>query len=186
MSHFKQHSSDTAPSGSTSTLKKIEKEMGFIPNLYRYMAESPAALKSYLDLSDIFAESSLSKKYQQILLLAISRKNECEFCVAAHTMLSIKVAKVDQEIIETIRNGHPTGDKQIDALITFANEVVEHRGWLKEGTVEQFLEAGFSQANVLDIIVGVSLKTLSNYTNHITQTTTNDEMSDFSWSKSKY
>lgn len=184
MSNFKKHSIDSAPEKSKPLLEGVEKQMGFIPNLFRYLAESPAALESYLKISEILEKSSLSAQEQQIVLLTISRQNGCEFCVAAHSMVGTVMANVDKEIINAVRDGKNTGDDKIDALINFALALVEERGWLNEEQKQNFFDAGYNQQNALDVVLATSLKTLSNYSNHITGTETNPEMEKFAWKNS--
>lgn len=185
MSLFEEHSIDSAPEKSKKYLEGAQKTLGFIPNLYKYLAESPAALDAYMELSTILQNSSLNVEQQQITLLAISRENGCEFCVAAHSMIGTKMAHIDPAVVEAVRNGSSTKDSKIDALIEFATQVVKQRGWVDDATVQKFFDAGYSKQNALDVVVAVSLKTLSNYTNHMTGTTTNEEMSEFAWSKDR-
>lgn len=184
MSLFEQHSVETAPKESKAYLEGAQNALGFIPNLYKYLAESPAALDGYMTLSKILEKSSLSPQQQQMVLLAISRENECEFCVAAHSMIGSVMVKLDTSVIQAIREGRSTGDEQSDALIGFATLMVQKRGWVDEAELNKFFDAGFSQKQALDVVLAVSLKTLSNYTNHMTGTTTNKEMSEFAWSRS--
>jgi len=184
MSLFTEHSIESAPEKSKAMLEAAEKDMGFVPNLYKFMAESPASLEAYFKVTEILEKSSLSAKQQQIVLLAISRENSCEFCVAAHSMIGTMMAKVDKSVIDAIRDGQSTGDDKTDALITFSVKLIQQRGWVSDSDKKSFFDAGFTEENALDVVLAASLKTLSNYTNHITGTKTNDEMKEFAWTKS--
>lgn len=184
MSHFKEHSIESAPEESRALLEGAQSQMGFVPNLFKYLAESPEALSAYFKISEILSNSSLDPKQQQIVLLAISRENNCEFCVAAHSMVGSKMANVESDIIDAIRDGNSTGDEQVDALVRFSQQLIKQRGWVSDKEQQAFFAAGFNQRNALDIVLAAALKTLSNYTNHITGTQTNPEMADFAWSKS--
>lgn len=169
MSQFKIHTIETAPEDSKELLKGAEKQLGFIPNLYGIMAEAPAALKAYNGLSQNFETSSFSTTEKQIVLLATSYVNECHYCMAVHSTVG-KMQKIDESIIEALRNGEPIKDEKLEALRKFTQTVVEKRGWINEENVNAFLSAGYSKAQLLEVIVGVTQKTLSNYINHIAQT----------------
>jgi alkylhydroperoxidase family enzyme len=99
-------------------------------------------------------------------------------------MIGTMMAKVDKSVIDAIRDGQSTGDDKTDALITFSVKLIQQRGWVSDSDKKLFFNAGFTEENALDVVLAASLKTLSNYTNHITGTKTNDEMKEFAWTKS--
>ncbi|MHA1527398.1 MAG: carboxymuconolactone decarboxylase family protein [Alphaproteobacteria bacterium] len=165
MTTFPVHSSETAPDGSKPILTEVQKSMGFVPNLIRVMAEAPVAAEAYLSLMDIFERSSLSDTEQQTVLLSASFVNGCDYCMAAHTMLA-KMKRVPGEIVEALRIGAPLGDPRLDALATLTRSIVETRGWPDEAATEAFFKAGFGTSEYLEVVVGVTVKTLSNYVNH--------------------
>lgn len=171
MSTFKLHTLDTAPSGSLPILDTANKAMGFIPNLYAHLASSPAALQGYKQLGALFEQSGLTPKEQQVVLLTVSAENGCEYCVAAHSFIARNIIKVADDKIGALRNGQPTGDAKLDALVAFAQAVVRERGWVAESQeLNNFFAAGYTTQHALDVILGVAMKTLSNYTNHLTDT----------------
>lgn len=169
MSQFKIHTAETAPEGSKELLQGAEKQLGFIPNLYGIMAEAPAALNAYNGLSQNFETSSLNSTEKQIVLLATSYVNECHYCMAVHSTIG-KMQNIDNEIIEALRDGEPIKDEKLEALRIFTQTVVERKGLLDETEIEAFLSAGYTRAQLLEVIVGVAQKTLSNYINHVVQT----------------
>lgn len=169
MSQFKIHTIETAPEDSKELLKGAEKLLGFIPNLYGIMAEAPAALNAYNGISQNFENSSFNATEKQIVLLSTSYVNECHYCMAVHSTVG-QMQKIDEGIIETLRTGRPIKDEKLEALRKFTQAVVERRGWINEDDVNAFLSAGYSKAQLLEVIVGVTQKTLSNYINHIVQT----------------
>lgn len=165
---FPVHTRDTAPERARATLAQVEKAFGFIPNLTGMLAESPAALEGYLAVAAAFGRSGLSKTEQQVVLLATSVENECHYCVAAHSTLAAGDG-VPAEVVGAIRGGAPLADPKLEALRRFTQAVVERRGWV-EDELPAFLAAGYTRANALDVITGVTQKTLSNYANHIAAT----------------
>ncbi len=180
MNIFDLHSQDTAPTESASQLADIKKSYGFIPNLYGVFAESPAALKAYISIGKIFDESSFSATERQLIILAISRLNECSYCVAAHSVVA-GMQKVPDDIIDAIRNDQPIADSKLRALRVFAITVVEKRGWVTESDVITFLAAGYTKAQILEVVLGITFKTLSNYTNHMADTPLDDAFESMAW-----
>jgi len=183
MSIFKQHTIESAPRESRSTLEGAEKSLGFLPNLYAKLAESPVALSAYSKLSGIFEKSSLSTTQQQVVLLATSVYNGCEFCVAAHSLIAKNRLKVKPDIVEALRGNREIADPELNALALFTRKAVDQRGWVSEEDTRDFLAAGFTREQVLEVLVGVSLKTLSNYSNHITNTQPNPELATEYWQR---
>lgn len=181
MSLFQLHTADSAPDGSKALLADGQKRMGFLPNLYAGLAESPAALQAYFDLSAALAKTQLTPAQQQVVLLITSVENGCTYCVAAHSMIARKMAKVDPAVVDALREQRPIPDPKLEALAQFTRRVVQQRGWLDDAAVQAFLDAGYSRANVLDVILGVTMKTLSNYANHLLQTPVDDAFASERW-----
>lgn len=169
MTDFSLHTIDSAPDGAKETLGQVEAHYGFVPNLLGMMSESPGLLKGYVTLSKLFAETTLSPLQQQVVLLTVSRFNGCDYCMAAHSM-SAKRVGLPQDIIESLRQGVAVSNDNLESLRAFTTAILESRGFPAEDDVERFIEAGYSRANVLDVVLGIGLKLLSNYTNHIVHT----------------
>jgi len=180
MSKFNVHTKATVSTRSAELLGKAEKAYGFIQNLLGVLAESPTALKAHLTVGQIFNESSLSPMERQVVLLAASRFNECRYCVAAHSAAA-GLQKVPTQVIDAIRNDRPIVDGKLEALRVFTTVVVEKRGWVSDADIAQFRIAGYSQAQVLEVIVGISFETLSNYVNHVADTPLDDAFSARAW-----
>jgi len=170
MSQFKIHSIQTAPAIAQPLLEGSLKKYGFIPNLHGGLAEAPAALKAYIELTALFDQTSLSPTERQVVLLVVSTENHCSYCVAAHSMIAKHMVKADPAIIDAIRNLQPLPDTKLDALASFTRNVVKNRGVVCGQTLDKFITAGYTLAQVLEVVLGVTLKTLSNYTNHIINT----------------
>lgn len=180
MSKFKLHDIDSAPEGSKPLLEGSQKSFGMIPNLHAVMAASPQALEAYQTLTRLYLDTSLSTNEKHVLWLTINVANQCHYCVPAHTGLAKKDGVAD-EIIQALRDNRELPDARLNALRSFALQVLDKNGKVTDADVEAFLQAGFDQRNVLDVMLGVAHKTLSNYTNHITKTPVDDAFSQFAW-----
>ncbi len=177
------YTQETAPEGSRPTLDKVFERFGMIPNLMGKMAESPAAAKGYATLSGILAaDSSFSPVEQQLLLLTTSRINGCDYCVAAHTMAAGR-AKMPEDVVQAIRDDTPIADPRLSALRAYCTKVVENRGWTSEAEQQAFLDAGFTKAQILEVILAVGVKTISNYVNHVTEPTLDKHLEGARWSR---
>lgn len=183
MSNLTVHTHDTAPAGSKPILEAVEKAYGFVPNLFGVFAESPAITEAYATISAIFDKTDLTPTERQIILLSNNRLNECTYCMAAHTTIS-QMQGIDADVIEALRNGTVIADAKLEALRVFAVRINETRGFVSQDEIDAFLGAGFSKANILDVILGTSFKTLSNYANHIAETPLDDAFKPNVWSKS--
>ena len=169
MSNFRVHNQETAPAKSAALLDGVEKAFGFVPNLSGVMAESPATLSAHLTLGKLFGQSSFSATEQQTVILAISRYHDCRYCVAAHSVIA-DMQNVPSDVVEAIRDDELIADRRLQVLREFATKAVAKRGWFSDDDVSDFLAAGFTKAQVLEVILAVSYKTLSNYINHVADT----------------
>ena len=165
---------DNAPQDARGLLEKAEKNYGFIPNILGVMANSPALLEAYMSLSQIFEKTSFSAAEKQTVLLAVSTENDCGYCKSAHTAIA-KMQNVDDAVLKAIANGDKLPDDKLDTLFNFTRTMVEKRGHPSEADLQKFFDAGFSEAQVQDVIVGIGMKTLSNYNNHIADTPVDEQ-----------
>lgn len=180
MTEFTTHTLETAPEDSRETLLGAKQAYGFIPNLLGNLSNSPATLKAYTTLSGIFGDSSFSPTQQQVVMMAANRFHECEYCVAAHSVLA-EMQKVPADVIDALRDDQPIADQKLEALRTFTTRVIEKRGWVDDSDTGDFYAAGFNQEQVLEVVLGIAFKTISNYTNHITQTPLDDAFASRKW-----
>jgi len=174
MSLFRKHNENTAPEGASQVLSMIKERYGFVPNLAAYVSESPKTLEAVLKLSEAFDSTSLSPQEQQVIMLTVSALNGCSYCKTAHTALG-KMAEIDGDTLQAIISLEPLKDSRLNSLRNFTHLLVEEKGWLCEEKVQDFLAAGFTRAQVFEVIMGVSLKTLTNYSNHLAGATPNPE-----------
>jgi len=177
---FQVHTQDTAPAASRPLLAQVQKAFGFVPNLAGTLAEAPAALEAFLALDKAFSATSLTPTERQVVLLATSFANQCEYCMAAHTVIA-GMQKIPSDVVGALRDGEPVSDPKIEALRTFANAVVTARGRVSDDDVQRFLAAGYTRAHVLDVITGVTVKTLTNYANNIAQTPLDAQFQGRAW-----
>jgi uncharacterized peroxidase-related enzyme len=180
MELFSVHSLETAPEGSKGTLEGVQKQNGFIPNLYGIMANSPVVIKAYSEMGKLFGETSFSPVEKNIVWLVVSRTNKCHYCVSIHSMVA-KMFKVPDEVIESIRNNTPINDPKLEALRKFTALMTEKRGWATEQEIAAFLAAGYTKEQILELVVGIAQKTISNYINHIAKTPLDEPVVPFKW-----
>lgn len=176
---------DQAPPASRDVMNSLEAESGDLPNLYRVLAHSPSALRSYAAMNKMLKDSDLTDEEQQVVLLTASRENRCDYCMAAHSS-GARAAGLDEDALESLREGqHIRNDDRLEALRQFTQRVVAKRGRLEDEDIDVFLAAGFKESNVLDVMLGVAMKTLSNYTNHLAETPLDEKFQDMYWDPSR-
>ncbi len=179
---FDIHTQSSAPEQSHQLLSNSVAAFGAIPNLHGIMAEAPALLKAYQELAALFSQTSLTVAEQNVLMLAVSYENNCDYCVAAHTIIAA-MRKVPEDVVQAIRNGTEIADPRLEALRRFTIKLVATRGWPGDEELARFIQAGYTRANVLEVILGVGFKTLSNYTNHIAATPVDASFAKAAWSR---
>lgn len=150
-------------------LEAVNKQRGVVPNLMQVLGNSPAALGGYLSLNGALSKGALGAKTGERIALAIAEINGCGYCLAAHTYLGKNVAKLDDAEIAANRDGTCT-DSKADAAVRFAAKVARVRGHVADADVQAVKKAGFSDAEVMEIVVHVALNTLTNYVNEVAQT----------------
>ena len=166
---FDIHTIETAPEKSKESLEGSLKGYGMIPNLHGVLAANPAALEAYKTLGDLFGQTSLSLIERNVVWMTSNYVNQCHYCTPAHTMIA-KGAGVPDDVIESIRGGTAITDTKLDALSLFTAQVIEKRGHLTDVETKAFLDAGYSEEDILSVIIGVSHKVISNYVNHFADT----------------
>jgi AhpD family alkylhydroperoxidase len=182
MNTFKLHTLASAPAASLPILDAAKKGLGFIPNLYAHLAEAPNALSAYKQLGTLLEQSALTPEEQQIVLIAVSIENRCEYCVAAHSFIARNMVKVDGARVDALRGQSCLQDQKLNALVAFVRAVVRERGWVQGGQeLKNFYAAGYSRQNALEVVLGVAMKTLSNYTNHLADTPLDAAFASEAW-----
>ncbi len=165
-SSFDVPTSDSVSAENKALFDKLKTGLGFVPNLYATFAHSETALSDYLRLQG--RKSSLSLKEKEVVNLVVSQVNECKYCLAAHTLLAQKAGFTELQTIE-IRRGSFSSDNKLDALVRFSRRVAEERGKISDNDRKLILEAGYTKGNVVDIIVLVGDKIMTNYLHSVTE-----------------
>ncbi|VEP15866.1 conserved hypothetical protein [Hyella patelloides LEGE 07179] len=179
---FTIHALETAPDESKEALAHAKETFGFIPNLEGILAEAPALLKGSMTLWDLFETTSFTPIEQQVIYLTANYENSCSYCMAAHSGLA-KMTGISQENIEALRNGTPMPEPKLQALRRFTQKMVQERGWVEDREIEAFMTAGYSKQQVLEVILGIAVKVMHNYTNHIAKTPLDRQFQPNIWSK---
>jgi len=169
MAEFTRYQKNTAKKESINALNQAEELFGFIPNLVTALAESPATVNAYLQLNTLFVKTSFTSVEKQVILLTISRYADCQYSLAAHSTIS-KMLKIADERVNAIIYGQPITETKLEALRIFTHLVVEKQGKLANWDLTNFYQAGYNKQQVLEVTLGVSFMTLSNYVNHINNT----------------
>jgi len=178
---FEQHTIESAPESVKEELEAAQAAYGAIPNLYRGLANNPASLKMYLAFNETLqALGSLSLVEQQVVYLTVSSENACTYCVAAHSALAT-MAEIPQNTLAELREQRTLSDPKLNALRNFTLAEMEHRGWVPEQVLNDFVAAGYEQCHVLEVITILAQKTISNYFNHIAQTPLDDMFKPMAW-----
>jgi len=175
---------ETANEQQKPLLEKSLKESGMIPNMYANMVNSPGVMDTYATGYARFRkESGFSPAEQEVVFVTLSVANGCEYCAAAHSYLADKVSNVPLEITNAIRDGREVPDAKLRALSEFTMAMFDTRGNPSVNDVQEFTAAGYSERQILDIILAMAVKTLSNYSNHIFQTPVDEVFSARVWTK---
>lgn len=179
---FTIHNLETAPAASRPLLEQTRKAFGFIPNLMGVFAESPAATQAYLVLGQALKHSTLTAVQQEVVFIAVSAESNCSYCVAAHSAHAAMV-KMPPAILGALRDQATLPDSRLEALRQFALALVRKRGWLDQSDFEAFFAARYTQAQALDVITILAMKTLSNYANHVAETPLDSAFENLAWNK---
>lgn len=177
---FTVHDESSAPPEAQPMLAGARSRLGFISTLSGVMAESPQLLEAYNASFAAFMRSSLPRLEKHTVLIAASVENRCAYCVAAHSTMAVK-ARMSEDDLTAVRAQQPMADAAVEATRFLATALVRQRGWLDPREVDDFLAAGHTQRQVLDVVLGVAVKTMSNYTNHIAHTPLDPAWADQRW-----
>lgn len=183
MSRLAIQSVESAAPEASERLAAAKRASGFVPNLLGVLANAPTALETYQVVSGINARSSLNAAEREVVQIVAATRNGCQFCVAGHTKIALAKAGLPVEVVRALRNIRALDDPRLNALAVFTLAVIDQRGSVSDAELEAFRTAGFSQANVLDVVLGVSLSTLCNYANNVARTPINPELEEYaeSW-----
>lgn len=182
MTDFTLHTRETAPEASKSLLKNSQASFGMIPNLHAVMAESAPLLEGYQILHSFAQKTAFDAQELTVVWQSINVEHACHYCVPAHTAIAHSM-KVPAEVIEAVRNQTPFESDKLNVLRDTTLEIVRERGQLSEQQKAKFFDAGYAQVHLLDIILILSQKVMSNYVNHLADTPVDQPFQAFSWKK---
>lgn len=166
MKNFELPSKDQVSEKNQELLAGIEKAVGFIPNLYSYYSKSDTALGDYLALAN--RKTNLKAKEKEVVNLVVSEINGCDYCLSAHTAIGKMNGFTEDQILE-LRKGHASFDQKIDALVKVTKSITENRGSASKEAVDAFFDAGYSEVTLMDVVILIADKTISNYIHNLAQ-----------------
>lgn len=180
--NFTIHTQESAPSASKALLDGSLKDFGMIPNLHGVMAEAPNVLKAYKLLHGFFKESSFNNDELTVIWQTINVEHECTYCVPAHTGIA-KMMGVDDAITDALRQRSQLPTKKLQTLHETTLAIVQGRGQPEQSVIDKFYQAGYENRQLLEIVLGISQKVMSNYINHLAKTPVDKAFEEFLWSK---
>lgn len=169
MAEFPLHSRATAPFEAKPFLDQAGQSIGYVPALLAQMAEAPTLLEGYATLGAIFRKSGFTPQEQQLVLLTVAVAHQSRYCTPAHAARARSV-ELDEDVIDAVRCEQPIADQRLETLRDFVVRMIRSEGALSDSEVDAFLDAGFTRANALEIVLAIGLKTLSTYVAAIAQT----------------
>lgn len=182
MTTLKVHNIESAPQESKALLENSQKAYGMIPGLHGVLAGAPGILKAYQTLHELFVDSSFNEEELTVVWQTINVEHECHYCVPAHTGIA-EMMKVDDTITQALRDRTPLANSKLEALRDMTLVIVRNRGQVSSAELQTFYEAGYGERQVLEIILGLSQKVISNYSNHIANTPVDAAFQKFTWKK---
>jgi AhpD family alkylhydroperoxidase len=170
---------ESAPAEAKERVGAALKANGYLPNLIGVLANAPTALETYQVVGAINARTALTPAEREVIQITAAVRNGCGFCVAGHTAIARKKLQMPDELVEALRKTRALSDPKLNALALFTLAVMEKRGQLDDAELKAFLDAGYSQQNALEVVLGVSLATLCNYANNVARTPINPELQPY-------
>ncbi|MBR1221704.1 carboxymuconolactone decarboxylase family protein [Bradyrhizobium sp. U87765 SZCCT0131] len=181
MSRLPLRTIDDAPEAARAGLRTALANNGYLPNLVRLLANAPAALEAYQTVSAINARAGLSLAEREAVQITAAATHGCGFCVAGHTAIATKKVGLSSDAIDALRTQAAGPDARLNAVADFTHAVIRGRGAVGDDELQAFQAAGFSDANALEVVLGVSLATLCNFANNLGQPALNPELEAYRW-----
>lgn len=179
MSRIDIQSIETADPEVKPRLESALNAGGFVPNLLGVLGNAPTAIEAYQTVGAINAKSGLSAAEREVVQITAAVENGCGFCAAGHTKLANKKLRMDEAVVDALRAGSTLPDDKLNVLADFTRQVIAKRGGVSDEQLAAFFGAGYTQANALEVILGVSLASLCNYANNLAQTPINPELQPY-------
>ncbi|MCQ4158672.1 carboxymuconolactone decarboxylase family protein [Roseomonas sp. GC11] len=181
MSRLPLRTPENAPAEARPALEAAQQANGYLPNLLRVLANAPVALETYLTVSGINARASLSLPEREVVQITAAATHGCGFCVAGHTAIATRKAGMDAATVEALRAREPAPEPRLAAIGRFTAAVIATRGQVADADLAAFHEAGFTDQQALEVVLGVSLATLCNFANNLGQPPLNPQLEPYRW-----
>jgi AhpD family alkylhydroperoxidase len=184
MSRLPLHTVDDAPEAAQAGLELVVSRNGFLPNLFRILANSPAALEAYHSLSAILTRGNFNVGEREAIQITAAATQKCGICVAGHTALAYRKAGLEQQVVDALRDSKAVPDARLDALAHFTRAVLQRLGNVTDDELKAFYVAGYDEGDAVEVILGVSLATLCNFTSNLGRPSLNPELAPYAWKDS--
>ena len=181
MSRLQLQTIESAADDAKARLETAQKNNGFLPNLVRLLANAPTALETYQTVSAINGRASLTLAERETVQITAAVVHGCGFCVAGHSAIADKKARLGSDVITALRDRVGVPDARLDAVARFTEAVIATRGAVADVDLAAFRAAGFDDQGALEVVLGVSLATLCNFANNLGQTELNPELATYEW-----
>jgi AhpD family alkylhydroperoxidase len=182
MSTIEHPAIDRAPDQSKPFLRALHSSVGMIPNLAAAMADSPHLIQGFLAVREIYANGTFTPAEIQVLSLAAAYENDCAWCMAFHTLVGLSDG-VPNEAIESLRAGSAPADKRLGALSNLARTMIRNRGDVDKPALDRFLAAGYTKAQALEVVLGMSFSLMANYAGHLTNPALDPPLQAHAWQR---
>lgn len=180
---FTYYEVENAPEESKPLMQQSLSTLGMLPNLHKILAEAPATYKAYNQMfSSFMRETTLTPLEQQVVFMTSNFENNCHYCVPGHTWM-MKSAKMPDDVIEALRNGTEIPEPKLQALHDYTKALLDNRGHIGDAKLNEFLQAGYTKRQALEVLTGLAAKLISNFTNGITHTEIDPPMQPYAWEK---
>lgn len=181
MSRITVQTLESAPEASQPYLASAKARNGYIPNLLGVLANAPTALKTYLTVSEINSHTSFTLAEREVVQITAATNHGCAFCVAGHTAIAYKQGNLPRDLVEGLRAQTMLPDAKFEALAAFTRAVIRSRGGVTDAELQAFKDAGYGEQQAIEVILGVALATLCNFSNSLARTELNPELTAYRW-----
>ena len=182
MIQFEVHTIDSAPAASATSMRALERGLGFVPNLAATMAESPVLVNGFVDLRDTLATGELTGAEREIVALAVSLENDCDYCMAVHSTFALML-KADEDAVTAVRRGDEPEDPKLAALYRFARTLMATKGHVTQRDTQALLDAGYTRAALFEIVAQAGHTTLANLAHGIGKPPLDSAFEPQAWTK---
>jgi uncharacterized peroxidase-related enzyme len=180
MNPYQVHSVETAPFESQAILRQVKASLGLVPNLAAAMSESPSLVKGFFALREIYHEGTLSPLETQVLSLTNAFANGCHYCMALHSAFARKEG-LSAESLAALREGRSPVEPKLCALSELSRKMIATRGQVGEADLAAFFAAGFTPAQALEVVLGIAVSILANFSHHLCNAPLDEAFRAYAW-----